>query len=362
MLVGVAAAAAFATGQRVGMIAGALLLQAAFSLDCVDGQLARYTRTFTKFGAWLDSVFDRAKEYVVYGGLAIGASRAGDPVWVLASAALTLQTVRHVIAFSYGAAQHQAIGAAPQRPLEEADDGYVPPTPRGRAGGLVRLSNRLNSVPGVLWVKRIVAFPIGERFAAISLTAAIWDARVTFLALLAWGLFATAYALPGQVLRSRRNLGDRSELELFRDDGPLARALARRIPRARLDWLVPPLLRLVEYSGLLWIAVSAGRSSEPAAFALLAVLAFRHYDLVYRLRHQGVPPAEWLGVLAGGWDGRLILGWVLFAAGALPAGFFVLAGLLGAVLVTESVASWVRFARDAGGAGSFDDDQEDEIQ
>ena len=80
------AAAAFATGERWGLVAGAILLQAAFTTDCVDGQLARYTRTFSKLGAWLDSIFDRSKEYVCFAGLAIGASRAGDPVWPLACA------------------------------------------------------------------------------------------------------------------------------------------------------------------------------------------------------------------------------------------------------------------------------------
>ena len=34
-------------------------------------------------------------------GLAIGASRTGDPVWLLAGAALTLQTARHAIDFSF---------------------------------------------------------------------------------------------------------------------------------------------------------------------------------------------------------------------------------------------------------------------
>jgi hypothetical protein len=129
----------------------------------------------------------------------------------------------------------------------------------------------------------------------------------------------------------------------------------------RLRWLVPPLLRLGEYSAIVWIAVNARDPAAASAFAVLCVLAFRHYDLVYRLRHQGVPPPEWLAILAGGWDGRLILGGLLLVAGALPAGFYVLAGLLGAVLVTESVASWVRYARGPGGAASYDN-QEDEIQ
>jgi hypothetical protein len=45
LLLGVVAAAAFATGERWGLVAGAVLLQVAFTTDCVDGQLARFTRT-----------------------------------------------------------------------------------------------------------------------------------------------------------------------------------------------------------------------------------------------------------------------------------------------------------------------------
>lgn len=41
--------------------------------------------------------------------------------------------------------------------------------------------------------------PIGERFALISITAAAGDARLTFVALLAWGSLAI---LTGRVLRS----------------------------------------------------------------------------------------------------------------------------------------------------------------
>jgi hypothetical protein len=224
--VGLLAAIAFATAERWGMIAGAVLLQAAFTLDCVDGQLARYTRQFSKLGAWLDSIFDRTKEYVVFAGLAIGASRAGDPVWVLACAALSLQTVRHAIDFSFPAFQHQAIGAAPQPPIEDPLDGPRPasrmtepveaeeveeegadaplaalehPSLKQRLARLWRAGDR---APGVRWLKKIIAFPIGERFAAISITAALFDARTTFIVLLAWGGFAFAYVLVGRVLRS----------------------------------------------------------------------------------------------------------------------------------------------------------------
>ncbi|MQA87161.1 MAG: CDP-alcohol phosphatidyltransferase family protein [Streptosporangiales bacterium] len=257
MGLGVAAAACFATGVRAGLIGGALLLQVAFTFDCVDGQLARYTRKFSLLGAWLDSVFDRAKEYVVYAGLAVGAvvSGLGD-IWTLALAALVLQSLRHLIDFSYGARRRQVVAAAlTQRPLADPDDGFgdsvgdrvadklgnglgddnepgdgpgegldndngpgdyaaVPagPTPeaaprppslrrriRRRVTAVAKESNR---IPALYWFKRMIVLPIGERFALISVTAAFYNARVTFLALLVWGGVAACYVLMGRVLRS----------------------------------------------------------------------------------------------------------------------------------------------------------------
>ena len=70
VLLAIAAAVWFATGSRFGLVLGAILLQIAFTTDCVDGQLARYTRTFTKLGGWLDATFDRSKEFIIMAGLA----------------------------------------------------------------------------------------------------------------------------------------------------------------------------------------------------------------------------------------------------------------------------------------------------
>jgi Family of unknown function (DUF5941) len=130
-------------------------------------------------------------------------------------------------------------------------------------------------------------------------------------------------------------------------------------PDPRLDWTVLPALRLCEYAGLLWLAALAGASSLPAAFALVAVVAFRHYELMYRLRLRGAAPAAWANVLSGGWDGRLLAGWLLLAAGALPAGFYVLAGLLAVVLAAETVQSW-RTAGRSREATLYDDEEEAE--
>jgi Family of unknown function (DUF5941) len=48
----------------------------------------------------------------------------------------------------------------------------------------------------------MIAFPIGERFAAISITAALFTPRTTFIVLLVWGSVAALYSLAGRVLRS----------------------------------------------------------------------------------------------------------------------------------------------------------------
>ena len=122
-------------------------------------------------------------------------------------------------------------------------------------------------------------------------------------------------------------------------------ATSARPPADRLRWAVPVVLRLSEYAGILWIGALAGDSSQPAAFALLGVLSFRHYDLIYRLQQQGTAPPDWVGKLAGGWDGRLVLGYILLVANALPAGFFIAAGLLAAVFAAESIAGWRTFGR-----------------
>jgi hypothetical protein len=207
-----------------------------------------------------------------------------------------------------------------------------------------------------------------------------------------------------------------SKLPIYRDDGPLARALgaslggAVRLPAPvlvalgaapmvatlaiagadvapaavvavlawlvllagvstgvpegrRVPWLAPPALRAAEYAGILWLAAVAGPSSLPAGFALLAALTFRHYDLVYRLRHQGSTPPTWVNLASAGWDGRLLAVSVLLVAGALPAGLFVVAAVLAAMFVGESVAGWRRTLRGQGaGAAELYEEEEDEGQ
>lgn len=218
MGISVVAAAWFATGHRWGMLLGAVSLYFAFVFDCVDGQLARYTRQFSTLGAWLDATFDRAKEYTVFAGLAAGSTAAaagssvhGGDVWYLAIAALTLQTGRHMVDFAFGASKRRTPPEPiPVLPLAMPDDSVLdepePARSRPKGSGLshlaVWLSARSEKVRAFHWFKKIIVLPIGERFALIALTAAIFNAKVTFIALLTWGAIAASYTIGGRVLRS----------------------------------------------------------------------------------------------------------------------------------------------------------------
>jgi len=112
--------------------------------------------------------------------------------------------------------------------------------------------------------------------------------------------------------------------------------------RDRLRWAVPQLLRAIELGAIIWIASATSDDADPAAFALLLAIAFRHYDVAYRFAQRGTTPPRGLGLLLGGWDGRLLATTALGAAGAAAAGFYVLAVYIGVLAVGEAIAFWLR--------------------
>ncbi len=120
---------------------------------------------------------------------------------------------------------------------------------------------------------------------------------------------------------------------------------ARSPASGPLDWLVPPLLRAAEYAALLRLAVLDGSTTVPACYALLAALAYHHYDVVYRLRDRGERPPAWLRRVGFGWDGRLLLAGVLAGAGVLRTALLVAAAVLLVVYVVESAVAWRRGER-----------------
>ena len=104
----IACIAAVAAGAEAWLLAGLLVMFGGL-FDMFDGMVARATGKVSKAGAFLDSVFDRWGEGVVYVGIAWGAMGIGleRPV-LLATAAL-------VAAFmvSYTRARAESLGFAP---------------------------------------------------------------------------------------------------------------------------------------------------------------------------------------------------------------------------------------------------------
>jgi phosphatidylglycerophosphate synthase len=377
LLTALIAAGSAATGTRGGYVVAGVLLLCSFVLDCVDGQIARYALQYSTLGAWLDATFDRAKEYAYYAGLALGAARGGDDVWALALGAMILQTCRHVVDFSFNEANHDATA-------------NTSPT--------AALSDKLDSVGWTVWVRRMIVLPIGERWAMIAVLTAVTTPRITFYVLLVGCAFAATYTTAGRVLRSLTRKATRTDraaraLADLADSGPLASFVARVSParlgapflialagtavlvatlfsgaawapvagafvyaiaagqalshplKGSLDWLVPPLFRAAEYCTVLILAAKAEvNGALPAAFGLVAAVAYHHYDTVYRIRgNAGASPA-WLVRAIGGHEGRTLLVTVLAAAltaSQFPVALTVLAVAVALLVLVESIRFWV---------------------
>ncbi|GJF30676.1 hypothetical protein KNE206_33760 [Kitasatospora sp. NE20-6] len=402
------AAASAATATRPGFVAAGVLLLLSFVLDCTDGQLARYSLRYSTVGAWLDATFDRAKEYAFYAGLAIAGARTGDHVWALALAAMVLMTFRHSVDFAFMAAD-QETARNPATAGTKAQAASSSPT--------AQLSNRLDRLGWTVWARRIIVLPIGERWALIALLTALTTPRTTLTVLLVGCGLACCYTTAGRVLRSVNRRRPRTaqaarEVAVLTDGGPLAEllapvlrpvalrlpslavpllaavaaagmplaayglggtwaavgaaagyvllgslVLARRLTGA-LDWLAPAFFRAGEYLTVLALALRLDTAALPAAFGLVAAVAYHHYDTVYRLRGGTGAPARWLVRATGGQEGRVLLVTLCAAlvyggaptgpvghegpgAAALQGVLVALAAVLALVVVAESIHFWV---------------------
>jgi phosphatidylglycerophosphate synthase len=62
------------------LVIGTIFLNLSYLLDCVDGELARYKKLNSAFGAWWDLVCDKITEYAIFASLTLGLYfRTTDP-------------------------------------------------------------------------------------------------------------------------------------------------------------------------------------------------------------------------------------------------------------------------------------------
>ena len=304
--IGLYAAFLFAQGDFWSILLGAVLLQVSIIVDCVDGELARYTRRFSELGAWLDAITDRVKEYAVFLGLAYGAFvHNGQNLWLLAALLMTIQTFRHLSDYNFSQvvkarnveqipvsvdfmAEWDGITAQ----LEQADPDDVPNALKAR----IRY-----------WLGKMVIFPIGERWLAISVTAAVGGAMLTFTALPLLALFSMFWVYRMRIAKSLAMAKTRIQSRVITRQLDLG--LITQNLFIRFDWLEPSLLRAFELGSLIVLFALTGNLSGEAGvagFVILFSIAFNHYDNLYRSM-QGEQKPTWLGVLGLGVIGRLSL-------------------------------------------------------
>jgi phosphatidylglycerophosphate synthase len=105
---GISVAAGIAASQQAWIAAGLLVIFGGV-FDLFDGALARATNRVSRLGAFLDSVFDRSGEAVLYIGIAVGCMWAGfGEGAVLAAAAMAASFM-----VSYTRAKSESLGFTP---------------------------------------------------------------------------------------------------------------------------------------------------------------------------------------------------------------------------------------------------------
>lgn len=320
----------FATGWHAALIVGAVLAQVSLIVDCSDGEVARYTGRSSRIGAWLDASTDRVKEYAMYAGLAFGAARNGQDLWKLALGLLLIQTVRHTTDYNFAAIQAIRESSVSIIPMSQSVDETTT-----ISKPILVQSAALNSRTALRWVKKIIHFPIGERWLVISLGALFGSAELVFDGLLFFGVLGLVYTTVGRYLRTKtwRDVVGHSGSDILErqlDMGPLSKWVLddSANPLAhRFGWVMPSFLRFLEF-GIVWLVAA----NNPWAFLWLMVIAFHHYDAMYRSL-GGYSMQPWINTWGLGWDGRTLLVIICSLGFVITLNtLFILGGLLLAIL------------------------------
>jgi hypothetical protein len=287
--IGLLSAYEFSKGNFWAIFAGAVLLQLSIIIDCVDGELARYTRQFSQLGAWLDAITDRIKEYLVFFALAYGAAKNGRDLWIPAMGMMLFQTLRHLSDYNF--ARINKIRSSHLEPLDFnlKNDGFVS-------------VEREKKTRLEYWSKKALQFPIGERWLVISASSVIGGAAFTFTIMPILSLISIALVFRGRFIKTITWPKDRVNKNLIDDQ---LDSIKNKSSTNRFDWLEPSLLRLLE--GAIFIELAVVTSLDRSViFLLLFAILFNHYDNMYRAL-QGERKPTWLSIAGGYIFGRLLL-------------------------------------------------------
>ena len=318
--IGLLSAYEFSRGDFWSIFIGALLLQLSIIVDCVDGELARYTRRFSQLGAWLDAITDRIKEYLVFFGLAYGAARDGRDLWIPAMAMMVFQAVRHLSDYNFARIDKVRSTDLPIIDVKLANDGFVPIKKAKKS--------RLQ-----YWAKKVIQFPIGERWLVISASAVIGGAAFTFTVMPILAAISIIVVFTARIRVTRSWPKERVNKDLIDDQ---LDTFKKPKSTNRFDWLEPSILRAIEGAIVICLTVITDLN-RPAAFLLLFAIIYGHYDNLYRAL-QGEHKPTWLSYAGTFIIGRIaILGvFIIFSWSIAP-----LVWYFGALFLVVSSIQWI---------------------
>jgi Family of unknown function (DUF5941) len=397
------AAAWFTSGTRLAAVTGGLALCAGYLARRIGAQLlaARGAGEFAPGDAtaavaaapvlagpvlagwegWLGGIGAALGELAVYAGLAVGA-RASQRhgIWLLATDAAITLSIGRLARLCRPVRIRPAQNQAAQNQAAQNQAARIS-SARGQHA-------RVAELPARSWLSllagRLIALSTGERTVVIAVTAPLWGARITFLALIVWGAVAAAWALAQGIWALGRSA---SGIAACRDDGPAARLVGRLVhgqlmplppalaglsaivllaalgmgnltgvlvlapvaalllaaPGAghphdgRLDWLVPLVLLAGQYIFLVALGLSGGVPG-PVMFGMISVVALRQLDVARRASQQAGWPAQPSGL---GWDGRIVLVGLAAVLGFVTFAYLALTAYLGWLLCRVSVSGWL---------------------
>ena len=318
--IGLLSAYEFSRGDFWSIFTGALLLQLSIIVDCVDGELARYTRRFSQLGAWLDAITDRIKEYLVFFGLAYGAARDGQDLWIPAMAMMVFQAVRHLSDYNFARINKVRSTDLPIIDFKVANDGFVPIKKAKKS--------RLQ-----YWAKKAIQFPIGERWLVISASAVIGGAAFTFTVMPILATLSIVAVFRARLRVTRTWPKQRVNKEVIDDQ---LDTFKNAKSTNRFDWLEPSILRALEGAVIIGLTVISDLN-RPTAFLLLFAIIYGHYDNLYRAL-QGEHKPKWLSLAGAFITGRIaLLGlFVIFSWSIAP-----LVWYFGVLFLVVSSIQWV---------------------
>jgi phosphatidylglycerophosphate synthase len=151
-LVGLVAATCFLAGGTGWLIVGALIYQLSFVLDCVDGKIARWHRSGSILGGWLDFTLDQVRMLVCMVALFGGAFLRTQQGWylVVGMVAVFLAMFRYFNGFLIDRARLDMSGATSDgMPSIGDEDGIGPGATTGVFGWLNRHRIRGNIFSGI---------------------------------------------------------------------------------------------------------------------------------------------------------------------------------------------------------------------